>query len=109
MDDRAPPEFWPLTLAGYSNGHWEGETLVVRTEHLSPDNYTDPRGLPFSGADNTYVTERYRREGDELKLVVEVHDPTNFDGPYIMNRSWEFTPESEIWEYDVNSEVGAVG
>ena len=109
MDGRDPPEFWPPTLAGYSKGYWEGMTLVVRTEHLSPDNYTDPRGLPFSGTEDTYVIERYTHEGDKLKLVIEVHDPVNFDGPYIMSRSWTFTPEGEIWEYDCNPEFGAVG
>jgi hypothetical protein len=109
MDGRDPPKFWPLTLAGYSKGYWEGMTLVVRTEYLSPDNYTDPRGLPFSGTGDSYVIERYTREADELKLVIEVHDPVNFDGPYIMSRSWTFTPDGEIWEYDCNSEFGVVG
>jgi len=109
MDGRDPPEFWPPTLAGYSKGHWEGDTLVVMTTELSPDNHTDPRGLPFSGAEGTYVVERYTRVGDELKLAVEVHDPINYEGPYLMNRSWEFSPDSEIWEYDCNSEFGAVG
>ncbi|MFL2547064.1 MAG: hypothetical protein ACJ0SL_06845 [Candidatus Rariloculaceae bacterium] len=108
MDGREPPEFWPPTLAGYSNGHWEGETLVVRTAHITGDNITDPRGLPFSGSEDAYVIERYRREGDELKLAVEVHDPINFDGPYLLSRSWEFTPDGEIWEYDCNSEYGIV-
>ena len=80
LDGRDPPEFWPPTLAGYSKGRWEGGTLVVRTTHLSSDNYMDPRGLPFSGLEDTYVVESYTREGDELKLAIEVHDPFNYDG-----------------------------
>ena len=34
MDGREAPEYWPPSLGGYSTGHWEGETLVVRTTHL---------------------------------------------------------------------------
>ena len=109
MDAREAPEYWPPTLAGYSNGHWEGETLVVRTTHLSPDNYMDPRGLPFSGLENTYVIERYTRVGDELSLAVEVFDPTNYEEPYLMKRGWKFAPDGEIWEYDCNPEFGNVG
>ena len=49
MDGREAPEYWPLSVNGYSTGHWEGETLVVRTTHLSPDNLMDIHGHPFFG------------------------------------------------------------
>ena len=108
MDGREAPEFWPPSLAGYSTGSWDGETLVVRTTSLSPDTYMDQRGLPFSGAEDTYVVERYTRLEDELNLAVEVHDPTNYEEPYTMKRSWNFTPDAEIWEYECNPEFGNV-
>ena len=53
MDGREAPEYWPLSLSGYSTGHWEDETLVVRTTHLSPDNLMTTTGRPFSGNDDT--------------------------------------------------------
>ena len=95
-------------MAGYSSGSWDGETLVVRTTSLSLDNYMDQRGLPFSGAESTYVLERYTRAGDELNLVVEVYDPTNYEELYLMNRSWKLTPDVEIWEYECDPDFGDV-
>ena len=109
MDGRVPSEFWPPSLAGFSEGVWEGDTLIVTTTRLSADNYTDPRSLPFSGSDDAYVVERYTRSGDDLTLAVEVHDPTNFVGAYAMNRGWKLTPDAEIWEYECNAEFGDVG
>ena len=108
LDGREAPEFWPPSLAGYSSGSWDGETLVVRTTSLSLDNYMDQRGLPFSGAESTYVLERYTRAGDELNLVVEVYDPTNYEELYLMNRSWKLTPDVEIWEYECDPDFGDV-
>jgi hypothetical protein len=108
MDGRVPSEFWPPSLAGFSEGSWDGDTLVVTTTRLSADNYTDPRGLPFSGADDAFVVERYTRVKEELLLTVEVHDPINFAGPYVMTRAWKLTPDAEIWEYECNAEFGDV-
>ena len=48
MDGRQAPDYWPKTLGGYSTGHWEGETLVVQTTLMSPDNLMDIHGRPFS-------------------------------------------------------------
>ena len=45
MDGREAPDYWPTSLSGYSTGHWEGDTLVVRTTRLSP-NQLSPLGLP---------------------------------------------------------------
>ena len=109
IDGRTAPDYWPLSLSGYSTGHWEGETLVVRTTHLSPDNDMWLTGLPFSGDEHTYVIERYTRTEDALKLVAEVYDPTYYEEPYVMNGSWTFEPDGEIWEYDCNPEFGNVG
>ncbi|HEY5622954.1 MAG TPA: hypothetical protein VIV14_04260 [Gammaproteobacteria bacterium] len=109
MDGREAPDYWPLSLAGYSTAHWEGETLVVRTTHLSPDNDMWLTGLPFSGDENTYVIERYSRSGDQLTLVAEIFDPTYYEEPYVMNTSWTYAPDGEIWEYECNPDFGDVG
>ena len=91
MDGRQAPDYWPNTLGGYSTGHWEGETLVVRTTHMSPDNLMDIHGRPFSGADDTYVIERFTREGDLLSRIAEVHDPTYYEAPFVI------TPRMEVY------------
>ena len=109
LDGRQAPEHWPPTLNGYSTGHWEGATLVVRTTRLSPDNYMDLNGRPFSGAEDTYVIERYTRAGDVLSMTAEIHDPTYYQAPYVMRYSWAFAPDAEIWEYACDPEFGDVG
>jgi hypothetical protein len=108
MDGREAPEHWLPSLGGYSTGHWDGETLVVRTTLLSPDNYMWTAGYPFSGDEDAYVIERYTRDGDELSFRGEVHDPVNYTQPYVVNGHWEFAPDGEIWEYECIPEYGGV-
>ena len=108
-DGRQAPDYWPKTLGGYTTGHWEGETLVVRTTHMSPDNLMDIHGRPFSGADDTYVIERYTRDGDILSRIAEVHDPTYYEEPFVVTQEWMFAPDGEIWEYACDPQFGDVG
>ena len=109
MDGREAPDYWPKTLGGYSTGQWEGETLVVQTTQLSPDNLMDIHGRPFSGAEDTYVIERYTRAGDLLSRIAEVHDPTYYEEPFVANMEWKFAPDGEIWEYACDPQFGDVG
>ncbi|MGI9258042.1 MAG: hypothetical protein ACR2QQ_04340 [Gammaproteobacteria bacterium] len=108
MDGREAPDYWPTSLGGYSSGQWDGDTLVVRTTHLSPDNDMWVSGLPFSGDENTYVIERYTRSDDVLSMVAEIFDPTFYEEIYVMNSRWSFSPDGEIWDYECNPEFGAV-
>lgn len=108
MDGREAPDHWVPSLIGYSTGHWEGETLVVRTTHMSPDNYMSISGLPFSGDDDTYVIEHYARSGDVLTFTAEVLDPTNYEQPYVTTGRWNLAPNGEIWEYACDPDFGDV-
>ncbi len=108
IDGREAPEHWLPSLGGYSTGYWEGETLVVRTTHLSPDNLMTITGLPFSGDEGTYVIERFSRSGNELSFTAEAHDPRYYEEPYAMSGRWSFTPDGEIWEYACNPDFGEV-
>lgn len=108
MDGRQPPDNLPTSLNGYSTGSWDGETLVVRTTHLSPDNFMDIHGRPFSGAEDTHVVERYSREGDVLSLEAETYDPTYYEQPIRMRFGWALAPDAEIWEYECDPRYGDV-
>ena len=108
MDGREAPDHWLPSLSGYSTGHWEGETLVIRTTHLSPDNYMWTSGYPFSGDENTYVLERWTRDGDVLSFTGEVHDPTFYETPYVVHGRWNYAPDGEIWEYECIPEFGGI-
>ncbi len=108
MDGREAPDHWLPSFIGYSTGHWESETLVIRTTHMSPDNYTWTAGFPFSGDPGAYVVERYSRDGDELSFRGEVHDPRYYEEPYVVGGHWDFAPDGEIWEYECIPEFGGI-
>jgi hypothetical protein len=62
---------------GDSVGHWEGDTLVVETVNLRPDQ-------GFSGAsENAKYVERFTRVGtDQIVYQFTVQDPDTWDQPW---------------------------
>ena len=108
MDGRTAPDHWLPSLGGYSTGEWDGDTLVITTTLLSSDNNMWTSGFPFSGDENTYVVERWSREGEELGFTGEVHDPTYYQEPYVVNGHWNYAPDGEIWEYECIPEFGGI-
>lgn len=108
MDGREAPDHWLPSYIGYSTGEWDGDTLVIRTTHMHPDNYMWTAGFPFSGDENTYAIERWWREGDVLRFTGEVHDPTYYEEPYVVNGLWNYAPDGEIWEYECIPEFGGI-
>ena len=64
-------------LKGDSRGHWESDTLVVETTHLT--NRTAFRGA----SENMRLTERFRRmDADTLLYQFTVDDPETFTTPW---------------------------
>ena len=109
MDGReAPADWWP-SLVGFSTGSWEGNTLVVKTTHLSPDNFMWHNGLPFSGDPETYAIERYDFDGDRFTLTAEVFDPRYYEEPYVLHGYRERNPEGMIFEYECFPEYNGAG
>jgi hypothetical protein len=74
----------PATLLGHSVGHWEDETLVVRTTKISWP-YFDDIGTPQSTA--MEVEERFTatENGSRLEYVQTAVDPTTFADPAVLN------------------------
>ena len=72
---------------GDSIGRWEGDTLVVETQHFNP-------WQSFRGAsENLTVTERFRKESDsKIIYTFTVDDPTVFES--------SFTGELALTAYD---------
>ena len=103
-DGRQAPENWWPTLGGFSVGHWEDNTLVVKTTHLSPENLVWHTGMPFSGNSDTYTIERYTFTDDEMMYTAEVYDPTYYEEPYTFSGGRELAPNGMILEYECYSE-----
>jgi hypothetical protein len=73
----APADSW----MGWSNGHWEGDTLVVTVTDLNDQTWLDRAGDFHSDA--MKVTERYTpRSADTLMYEATIEDPKTFSRPW---------------------------
>ena len=73
----APAESW----MGWSNGRWEGETLVVDVTSQMENTWFDRAGNFHSDA--LHVVERYtRRSADTLDYEALIEDPKVFSRPW---------------------------
>jgi len=102
LDGRDSPENFPISAMGFSNGHWDGSTLVVETSLLKP-GFVDQAGQPVS--DNARVVERIvlSEDGQNLRSMLTLHDPVNYKSPIVRFRQWRKTPETTVMEYDCDS------
>ena len=70
----------PLTM-GFPVGHWEGDTLVIRTVGLIDATVLDAAGMPHS--EQMTLTERLRVLDDgRLEDRLRVEDPDTFTKPW---------------------------
>jgi hypothetical protein len=79
MDDHteAPADSW----MGWSNGHWEGETLVVDTTGFNDQTWFDRAGNFHS--DELHVVERFTAaDKDHLLYEATIEDPKVFTRPW---------------------------
>jgi len=76
----APVDSW----MGWSNGRWEGDTLVVEVTGLNGQTWLDRAGN-FASA-NARVTERYTPEGqNHMWYEATIDDPTVFERPWTLS------------------------
>ena len=74
---KAPADSW----MGWSNGHWEGDTLVVDVTSQNEDTWFDRAGNHHSDA--LHVVERYTpRSADILNYEATIEDPKTFSKPF---------------------------
>lgn len=100
LDGRKPSEkvLGDPTYAGYSTGHWEGDTLIVDTVALRPDTLL-ARFSPHS--DQMTVKERIRFTGPRiLEDRITVSDPKALVEPHesVLAYRKAFPPYDELRE-----------
>jgi hypothetical protein len=86
---------------GDSIGHWDGDTLVVETTNINPQQLAASSPLsPYRGAsDKLKVTERFTRTGPDVILYkFTVEDPDTFTAPYSGELPFNHVKE-HIYEY----------
>jgi hypothetical protein len=103
MDDRpAPPDFAAHTWQGFSKGHWEGNVLVVDTDHLKA-GWIRRNGLPLS--DRAHMQERFIRHGDILTHVYIIEDPVYLSEPLIKTNGFQLTNTLTMAPYPCESVI----
>ena len=92
LDGRqAPPT--EFTVQGFSTGRYDGGALLVETTNFVFDiaGFDDYNGIPSS--QQKKVTERYWREGDELRITLTVEDPMFLREPVSYTTRWLPAPD----------------
>ena len=105
LDGREPTPM-DYNLQGVSVGHYEGGALHVTTTHFTFDvtGFDDYNGIPSSQLKK--VTERYWREGDQLKVTLTVEDELFLREPASFTTQWNPAPDGyKLQAYACDAEV----
>ena len=100
MDGRGhPPKDAPHSKTGHSIGHWDGDVLVVDTDHLEAATITN-NGL--SHTEDVHVIERFRLspDGKTLLSTQEFEDPAVLDNRGARFIAWRKRPGQYVDPYD---------
>jgi hypothetical protein len=91
--DGRRPTVQDYGVQGFSVGRYEGDALLVETDHYVFDitGFDDYNGIPSS--QQKRVLERYWREGDELRVTVTVEDPMFLRKPASYTTRWLPAPK----------------
>jgi len=101
LDGREFAEDLNPSWLGYSNGHWEGDTLVVETRGLNGKQWLDHGGLPTS--DKLTVIEKFRRPNiGRLEIELTITDPTYYTKPWTVTTNARLMLGTELFEFICN-------
>jgi hypothetical protein len=100
LDGRAPLPAAFRSYMGSSRGHWEGNTLVVRTTHLNGRNGLQANGQLMLTSDAVELTERFTPTGpDTLQYEVTITDPKTWASPWKVAFPLHRDPNYQLLEY----------
>ena len=102
MDNKPVPANEPLTYQGYSRGHWEGNTLVIDTDHFNDKTQIDEESLSHGlklqvHEEITKFTNQYG--GVELRNLITITDPDHFTHPWTAERLYPWRSDVKVTEY----------
>lgn len=104
--DGREPSATDFSLQGFSVGRYEDGALLVTTTHFVFDiaGFDDYNGIPSSSQKT--VTERYWRDGDDLRLTLTVEDPMFIRAPVAYTTRWvAANPSYKLAAYDCDPEA----
>lgn len=87
---------------GYSEGHWEGDTLVVETTHLK-----EQVDQTYAHSDQATIVERYslsQAQDGRMVLTAEMTmtDPVFYREPVTATKTWARVPNARLLPYECN-------
>jgi hypothetical protein len=98
MDDHteAPADSW----MGWSNGHWEGDTLVVDSNNFSDVPWMFAEGRVSFHSDALHIVERYHRtDANTLEIDATVEDSKVLTAPWtVPKQTLVLAPFDQIME-----------
>ncbi|MGI9271832.1 MAG: DUF6152 family protein [Woeseiaceae bacterium] len=99
MNQDATPAGTPGGLHGYSTGRWEGNALLVHTDHLNW-GWFDQAGIPLG--EDAVVDERFTlaEDGSRLDYTTTITAPSTFTEPVSLSKFWLFVPGVEVKPFD---------
>jgi hypothetical protein len=105
LDGRQPTAV-DYGVQGFSTGYYEDGSLYVTTTHFVFDvtGFDDYNGIPSSSQKT--VTERYWRDGDDLRLTLTLEDPMFLREPASYTTRWIPAREGyKLATYDCDPEA----
>ena len=105
LDGREPTAV-DYSIQGFSTGYYEDGSLYVTTTHFVFDitGFDDYNGIPSSSQKT--VTERYWRDGDDLRLTLTLEDPMFLREPASYTTRWVPAREGyKLAPYDCDPEA----
>lgn len=103
MDGKSPPEYYPPSPMGFSNGHWDGSELIIETQLLEA-NVRDFRGEPITEGARMHERYSFGEDGKTMSAVITLVDPGNYNMPPIRRRNWVRNPKTEMYPYECDPE-----
>jgi hypothetical protein len=98
LDARKPVEDPEPRYMGYSNGHWEGDELVVDTVGFNDRHWLDAMGHPLT--ERLHLIERFRRpDAGHLEVEMTVDDPGAYTAPFSYTVTSTLQPDEDLLEY----------
>jgi len=100
-----PPEERLAVRQGYSEGRWDGDTLVVETTDMNDgiDQFT------YSHSDQAKIVERFRladdsKTGKVIDYEMTMTDPVYYTQPVSFKKRWMPLPNGRIMAYNCTEE-----
>ena len=100
LDNRPAPSATLKSYMGYSRGHFEGNTLVVKTTNFNGATGATANGNLMLMSDALEVTEKFTRTGpDTMQYEVTVNDRKTWTRPWTASFPLRRDPTYKIFEY----------